>query len=166
MLDGVVITGGEPTMHDDLLDFMRQIKEEGFDIKLDSNGTNPEALQQAIDRKLVDYIAMDIKAPLARYSNLVARPVDISALARSIELIMSSPVDYEFRTTVVKALLSPQELMEIGKEIEGARRYFLQKFVPTKLLNPQFRKKATYNDAEFENIRNVLSNYVQYCEVR
>lgn len=166
MLDGVVITGGEPTIHEDLLEFMQKIKDKGFLIKLDSNGTNPDMLQAAIDRKLVDYIAMDIKSPLARYSVVVARPVNFTALQRSIEIIMSSPVDYEFRTTVVKALLSPHDLETIAKEIKGAKRYFLQKFVPTKLLNPQFRKKVTYNDAELQKIQGTISSYVQHCGIR
>ncbi len=166
LLDGVVITGGEPTLHDDLPGFMKKLKEKGFLVKLDSNGTNPAVLREAIDRKLVDYIAMDIKAPLAKYSATVACPVDVAAIKQSIGIIMSSPVEYEFRTTVVKALLSPQDLEEIGREIKGARRYFLQRFVPTKLLNPQFRKKVTYEDAEFENIRLSLLNYVEHCELR
>lgn len=166
ILDGVVITGGEPTLHNDLLEFMEKIKNKGFLVKLDSNGAYPAILQEAIERKLVDYIAMDIKAPLARYAETIARPVDLGSIEQSITLIMSSPVEYEFRTTVVKAMLSPQDLGEIGKEIQGAKRYFLQKFVPTKLLNPQFLKKATYSDAEFENIRSTLLHYVEHCEIR
>jgi len=166
MLDGVVITGGEPTMQADLLDFIQKVKDRGFLVKLDSNGTHPAMLKEAIDRKLVDYIAMDIKAPLQSYSNTVARPVDTEAIEKSIELLITSPVEYEFRTTVIKALLSPEEIEEIGKEIWGAKKYYLQKFIPTKLLNPQFRKKTTYSDEEFEKFRTVLLNYVDHCEIR
>ncbi len=166
VLDGVVITGGEPTMHEGLLDFMKKVKDRGFLVKLDSNGTRPDVLKRAIESGLVDYIAMDIKAPLEKYSKIVARPVDAEAIEKSIRLIMSSSVAYEFRTTVIKALLSPKDLQEIGKTIYGAKQYYLQKFVPTKLLNPQFRKKTTYSDYEFRKFQTLLSEYVDYCGIR
>jgi len=166
LLDGVVITGGEPTLHDDLLDFIGMVKAKGFMVKLDSNGTRPEMLQKAITEKLVDYIAMDIKSPLERYSQTVARPVDCRAIRQSIKLLMTSPVDYEFRTTVIKSFLSPEDIEQIGREIKGAKRYYLQKFIPTKLLNPQFRKKVSYDDRELEQFKTTLSAYVRYCGIR
>jgi len=167
MLDAVVITGGEPTMHGNkLLSFMKKVKALGFLIKLDSNGTNPDFISEALDKKLVDYIAMDIKSPLSKYSQTVARPVDISNIRKSIKVIMDSPIDYEFRTTVIKALLSPQDFDEIGHEINGAKKFFLQKFIPTKLLNPQFRKKVTYSDDEFSLLQEKMNNYVEYCGIR
>jgi len=166
LLDGVVITGGEPTMHDDLLSFIARVKKLGFLVKLDTNGTNPSMLRKAIEKKLVDYIAMDIKSPLAVYERTVARPVDINAIRQSIDLIMNSPVQYEFRTTVIKTLLSPEDIETIGKEIQGAKRYYLQKFLPTKTLSPQFKRKATYSDKEFEIFRQILGGYVLHCEVR
>ena len=166
MLDGLVITGGEPTMHEDLLQFIAKVKNLGFLVKLDSNGTNPKMLREAIKKKLVDYIAMDIKSPLAKYSKTIGRPVDTAAIRESIDLIMSSPVEYEFRTTVIKALTSPEDIEEIGREIRGAKKYFLQKFIPTKLLNPQFRKKATYSDEEFETFRKTMEKYVKICAIR
>lgn len=167
-LDGIVITGGEPTMHgNDLLRFMAEVKERGFLVKLDTNGTNPEVLRKAIERHLVDYIAMDIKAPLSKYGATVARPVDIVAIQESISLIIASSVPYEFRTTVLKSMLSPEDIEQIGHEIRGARRYYLQRFIPSKLLlNPQFKKKTTYSDEEFQVFRETLHRYVQYCEVR
>ncbi len=167
MLDGVVITGGEPTMHGDaLLSFMREVKRRGFLVKLDSNGTSPDILERAIDERLVDYIAMDIKAPLAKYSATVSRPVDGEAIKRSIELIKKSGVDYEFRTTIVKSMLSEEDLETIGKEIAGAKTYYLQKFIPTKLLNPQFVKKVTYSDEEFQALQQKLQKYVSFCGIR
>jgi len=166
MLDGLVITGGEPTMHDDLLDFMAKVKKKGFLVKLDSNGTRPAMLKEAIKKKLVDYVAMDIKSPLAKYSQTVARPVDTDAIEESIRLLMGSKVEYEFRTTVIKALLSPEDILQIGSEIKGAERYYLQKFIPTKLLNPQFRSKATYTDEEFERFRIALLEHIHFCGIR
>ncbi len=167
MLDGVVITGGEPTIHGDkLLSFMKEVKDRGFLVKLDSNGTNPDFLKQAIDKKLVDYIAMDVKSPLAKYSQTVSRPVDIESIKKSISLIMNSDVEYEFRTTVLKVMLSPEDIEEIAKEIKGAKKYYLQKFIPSKILNPQFIKKTTYNDEEFAEFQKNLTKYVQFCGVR
>ena len=166
LLDGVVITGGEPTMHEELPVFMRRIKDKGFLVKLDTNGTNPKMLQQVIDEGLVDYIAMDIKSPLETYSQTVARPVDVESIRESIRILLSSPVPYEFRTTVVKSLLSPEDLKRIGEAIRGAKNYYLQKFVPTKILNPQFKRKVTYTDEEFKEFRSMMSNYVETCNIR
>jgi len=166
ILEGVVITGGEPTMHEDLPAVMERIKSLGYLVKLDTNGTNPVMLHQVVEAGIVDYVAMDIKSPLRKYSATVARPVDIEAIQSSIDFLLSSPVEYEFRTTVIKGMQLPEDIEEIGKEIKGARRYFLQKFIPTKILNPQFIKKTTYSDKEFEGFRKKLQNYVNYCAIR
>lgn len=166
LLDAVTITGGEPTMHSDLLLFMRKLKGMGYLVKLDSNGTNPEVLSTVIDEKLADYIAMDIKSPLEKYGETVARPVDTVKIKESITFIMESGIDYEFRTTVVKSLLSPEDIHGIGEAIRGAKRYFLQKFVPTKTLNPAFLRKTTYSDAEFEEMRTMMGEYVRTCDIR
>jgi pyruvate formate lyase activating enzyme len=167
MLDGIVITGGEPSMHGEkLIEFMRKVKVLGFQIKLDTNGVDPKFLQKAIDEKLVDYIAMDIKAPVIKYMQSVGRSVDVDAIRKSIQIIKNSGVDYEFRTTIVRSMLSSQDLEQIGIEIAGAKRYFLQKFVPTKVLSPQFIKKSTYTDDEFIDIKSRLEKYVEFCGIR
>ena len=166
LLDAVTITGGEPTIHEDLIPFIERIRALGFLVKLDSNGTNPHVIKEVLAQGLVDYIAMDIKSPLHKYSETVARPVDVEKIRESIALIMKSGVDYEFRTTVVKSLLSPEDILKIVEEIRGAKQYFLQKFVPTKTLNPAFIRKTTYTDAEFEDMRIMLSPYVGACGVR
>lgn len=166
MLDGVVITGGEPTIHAELPEVMRGIRARGFLVKLDTNGTNPRMLERAIREGLVNYVAMDIKAPLHSYSRTVARPVDTAAIRKSIDILLSVAIEYEFRTTVVKALLSPGDIEDIGREIRGAKRYYLQKFVPTKILNPQFLRKTTYNDEEFAAMQAAMSQYVDHCGIR
>jgi len=165
-LDAVTVTGGEPTMHKDLLPFLKRIKEKGFLVKLDTNGTNPGMVKKALNEGLVDYLAMDIKAPLAAYSALVAHPVNTELIRESVRLLLYSGVPYEFRTTVVKPLLSPDDFDAIGALIRGATRYYLQKFVPTKILNPQFIKKVTYSDEEFADIRQKMLAYVDECFVR
>jgi pyruvate formate lyase activating enzyme len=166
LLDAVTITGGEPTLHSDLVPFIEKIKAMGFLVKLDSNGTNPSTLKQLIDSKLIDYVAMDIKAPLHKYEATIARPVDLANIQESIALILKNQIPYEFRTTVVKSLLSPEDFTHIGRLIEGAELYYLQKFIPTKLLNPAFLKKAVYSDEEFESLRTPMEHYVTTCLIR
>lgn len=166
MYDGIVITGGEPTMHDDLLAFIQKVKKRGFLVKLDTNGTNPVLLKKLIDKKLVDYVAMDMKAPLAQYSKTVGRPVDTEAIRTSIALLMKGDVAYEFRTTILKALLTPDDIEGIVREIRGASQYYLQKFVPNNILNPQFKRKVTYSDEEFLDFQKMALSYVSYCGIR
>lgn len=166
LLDGVVITGGEPTLHDDLPEFIGRVKQLGFAVKLDTNGTRPAMLQKLIKSKLLDYIAMDIKAPLEMYTYTVGRPVLPETLRTSIEIIKSSPVSYEFRTTIIKSLLSFEDMEQIGKEIRGAKTYYLQKFNGGKILNPQFKNKTTYSDAELFRMRQMMLQYVSFCGIR
>lgn len=165
-LDAVTITGGEPTLHNDLVPFIIKIKELGFLVKLDSNGTHPDVLAQLISEKSVDYIAMDIKAPLQKYTQTVARPVDIENIMRSIALLITGDIPYEFRTTVIKSLLSYDDFHQIGESINGAKIYYLQKFVTNKLLNPAFLKKTTYSDDEFAEIKTIMEKYVTTCRIR
>ncbi len=165
-LDGVTITGGEPTMHEDLKFFIKKIKKMGFLVKLDTNGTNPNIVKELIEEKLIDYVAMDIKGPLNEYSKIVDRPVDIYKIKESIILLKKNLVSYEFRTTVVKALLSPEDIEQIGKDISGAKTYYFQKFVPTKILNPAFIKKTTYSDNEFKELKTIMEKYVTNCYIR
>lgn len=166
LLDAVTISGGEPTIHDDLIPFMEKIKALGFLIKLDTNGTNPDVIREIQEKQLADYFAMDIKGPLCAYEQTVARPVDTDAIRTSINLLIHGKTPYEFRTTVVKSLLSPADLQAIGDDIRGAQTYYLQKFVPTKTLNPAFIRKTTYTDTEFEEFRLMMETYVATCSIR
>jgi len=152
LLEGVSITGGEPTLQPDLVDFIKAVKEMGFRVKLDTNGTNPLILSNLIEDDLVDYIAMDIKAPLEKYSNIVRVKVDIGKIEESIEIIRNSNREYEFRTTLVKNLLSEDDILSIGNLLEGARVYYLQQFIPGKILNPSIKMKP-YSLEEMETIR-------------
>jgi pyruvate formate lyase activating enzyme len=166
LLDAVTITGGEPTMHSDLIPFMQKIKDMGFLVKLDTNGTNPDVIEHVQKEHLVDYIAMDIKSPVAQYEKTVGRPVNGDVIKRSIRLLINGSIPYEFRTTVVKTLLSPEDIHSIGEDIRGAKKYVLQKFIPTKTLNPAFLRKTTYTDAEFEEMRTMVGTYVSTCIIR
>ena len=131
VLDGVCITGGEPLLQKELPALLESIKNMGFLVKLDTNGSFPEALTELIDRGLVDYVAMDIKNSPQRYAETIGRErYDLSKVEKSIALLLMGKVDYEFRTTVVAQLHDEESFHEIGKWIQGAKRYFLQCFAP------------------------------------
>ena len=165
-LDAVEITGGEPTLQKDLVDFIRRIKEIGYLVKLDTNGSNPEILLEIINHSLVDYIAMDIKAPLEKYKEVIHSVISPEKIKRSIRMIMNSDIRYEFRTTVVKSQLSKEDIINIGKLIEGAELYILQKFIPSKTLDPNFLNEKTYSDGEFKELKKDLEKLVCKCLVR
>lgn len=164
-LDAVVITGGEPLLQKDLFDFIEKVKDMGFLVKLDTNGSMPEVLKEAIEIG-VDYIAMDVKAPLEKYREVVRAEVNEEKIKSSIEIIMHAGIEYEFRTTVVKSLLSKEDILKIGMLINGARLYVLQKFIPSKLVDPKFMKEETYSDEEFEEMKEELKRYVKECIIR
>lgn len=164
-LDGVVISGGEPTVQPDLEEFIAKIKSLGFLVKLDTQGTAPATIDSLIKKELIDFIAMDIKGPLHKYAQIAARPVDISAIQQSINIILSSGIDHEFRTTIVREQLSPQDIDDIGQLIHGGKRFALQKFKAGYTINPQFSRRHTYTDEEFEEFKKVLEKYVDECVV-
>jgi pyruvate formate lyase activating enzyme len=165
-LDAVCITGGEPTQHADLFEMIERIKKLGFLVKLDSNGSRPETLEGFIKKKMVDYIAMDIKAPLENYSKTIGWGIQPEKLKKSIDLIMNSGIEYEFRTTIVKSLLSKNDLEKIAQLINGAENYYLQKFIPTKLVDPAFKKELSYSDDEMSKFAIEFRKYVKNCHVR
>lgn len=165
-LDAVSITGGEPTQHVDLLEMIKKIKKMSFLIKLDSNGTRPEVLKNLIDEKLVDYFAMDIKAPLEDYSKIVGHVVPIDKLKQSIDLIINSGITHEFRTTIVKSLTSKNDLRKIAKTIKGAESYYLQKFIPIKICDSSLMGETSYSDEELQELSQELKPFVKNCGVR
>jgi pyruvate formate lyase activating enzyme len=127
-LDGVVVSGGEPTLHKELPNFLRYLKGKGYPVKLDTNGSNPQMLKSMLKEGLLDFVAMDIKAPLEKYGELAGTLVNVSDVKKSIELLMNGDIPYEFRTTVVKELLTHEDVVRIGQDIKGAKRFALQKF--------------------------------------
>ena len=127
MLDGVVISGGEPTIWDDLIPFIEKIREYGFKVKLDTNGYRPEVLKEIINRKLVDYIAMDIKAIFNEYFKVIKKDIDTNKILESIELIKKSNIDHEFRTTIIKGIHTIEDLEKMINLVDGDP-YYLQNF--------------------------------------
>ena len=127
-LEAVVITGGEPTIQPDLAEFIEKIKKMDYFVKLDTNGSSPHILKELIKSKLIDYIAMDIKAPPEKYSLLIGRDIDISLIFESIKIIENSSLEYEFRTTSVPSLLSEDDILRIKNMVNDEKRYRIQRF--------------------------------------
>ncbi len=165
-LDGICITGGEPTLHPDLPDFIRDVKERGFLVKLDSNGTNPGMLEELFDENLVDYMAMDIKAPKEKYPEITGVKVNMESIQRSIDIIRKKAPDYEFRTTTVRELTDDGDLMTIAKWIAGSKRYVLQQFRPHKTLDPKCMECHGYTREEMENLAQMLAPHFEEVLVR
>jgi len=165
-LDAVVITGGEPTVQPDLIRFIQRVKKLGYLIKLDTNGSNPLVLREIIVRKVVDYLAMDIKAPSDKYHLVTGTVVDIDDISRSIELIKESGIDYEFRSTLVKKLTSLEEVIKIGNFIGNAKRYYLQTFVATKTLNNEFEKALPFSKDKMQMLTKKLGSKINEILIR
>lgn len=163
LLGGVCISGGEPTMQADLPAFIRRIKAMGYLVKLDSNGTNPVMIKQLIDEKLIDFVAMDIKGPLDKYQQIAARPVAEADILESIK--QAQRVGHEFRTTVVRSQLTPEDFEQIGQMVKGADRFALQHFLPGTTVSPQFARAETFSDSEFEQAAAIMRRYVKECVV-
>jgi len=166
-LEGVVITGGEPLLQHDLIEFIERVKEMGYLVKLDTNGSYPEILERLLAKNLIDYIAMDIKAPLEKYHDVVQTDVCTEKIMESITIILNSNIDYEFRTTVVKDLLTEDDLICIAKLIRGAKRYVLQKFVVSKILDKSFASNVKcFSEDELNTIKRDCEKYVSECIIR
>ncbi len=165
-LDGVCLTGGEPTIHRDLPAFMGRLKSIGSLVKLDTNGSHPGRLAHALGRKLVDYVAMDVKFPLKRYQEKVGYRIEPEVLLDSIQLIRRSGVDYEFRTTVVPGLVGEGELLEIAETIRGSKRYVLQGFKAGSTLSKECGDVVPYSLSEMEGFRDLVAPYVGEARLR
>lgn len=142
-LQGLVVTGGEPTLQSDLGDFLKQVKALGYRVKLDTNGGRPDVVRRLIDERLIDYIAMDIKAPREGYDRLTGVRAPIDRILESIDLIAASGLEHEFRTTVVEALLSPAEVEAIKAMVPAGSTHRLQTFRPETALDPALRETET-----------------------
>ena len=145
-LDAVSITGGEPLLQRGLAGFIEKVRALGYLVKVDTNGSFPLVLKDMLDKGLLDYIAMDVKAPLEKYEEVVKASIKPESIAQSIQLIMNSGIDYEFKTTVPSSLLTEKDLEKIGTLIKGAKRYYLQQFVPSKTLDPAFMNEKPWDD--------------------
>ena len=168
-IDGVVVTGGEPLIHAWLPDLLRELKSLGFPVKVDTNGSLPDILKKLIELKLVDYVAMDVKAPLEKekYRDIAGVDVDVNKLKKTIELLMNSGIDYEFRTTVIEGYHSESDIEKIALSIKGARKYALQPFYPREqLIEERFKKYPRTSKEYLEKLKEIASKYVKCVVVR
>ncbi|NLX47946.1 MAG: anaerobic ribonucleoside-triphosphate reductase activating protein [Euryarchaeota archaeon] len=166
-LDGVVVTGGEATQSENLPELIRKIRDLGLKVKLDTNGTNPDMLQDLLQAGLLDCVAMDLKGPLDhQYSQVCGTDVDIEAIKRSIGIIMISGIDYEFRTTVVPHYLSPGDIERMASFIGGAKKYALQQFRNDKTLDKRLSKVEPYSEAQMLGMAETARKYVRKVIVR
>jgi pyruvate formate lyase activating enzyme len=166
LIDGVVFCGGEPTLSKDLVSLIKKIKKEGFFVKLDTNGTNPKILKELIDKKLVDYVAMDLKATKEKYSMVSGVKVDIKKIQNSIDILKEGKVDYELRTTVIPGFHKKEDLLGMAKWISGVKRYYLQNFLPQKTLDKRFEYLKPYPAEFLLEIQKIISPFFEVCQVR
>lgn len=167
-IDGVCITGGEPTLQKSLPDFIKKFKDMDLLVKLDTNGTDPEMLKQLIEEKLLDKVAMDIKSGKERYEEICRCGVDIEKIQKSIDILKDSDIDFEFRTTVVPGLIGIEEIESIGKWTGKAKNYAIQNFRGKKveLLDKSLEEKEGYNPEELKGMKKIAEKYFENVEIR
>mgnify|MGYP005840502463 CR=1 FL=1 len=167
MLEAVVITGGEPLLQEDILVFASEIKKLGYLLKIDTNGSYPEKLQELVNKKLVDYVAMDVKAPKEKYDKITGVKTDLNKIEKSIEIIKTDAPDYEFRTTFVPKLLKKEDIVKIAKWLKGAKNFYLQQFNNNPpLISNKFNDVSTYPEDFFIETLNEIKTYFKHCDVR
>ena len=166
ILDGVAITGGEPTLMSGLYDFIVQVKEMGYSVKLDTNGSRPDVLRDLVEHSLVDYVAMDIKNSPEKYAYTCGLPesYDLSKIEESKNFLMEGHVDFEFRTTVAKPFHTEEDFYKIGEWLKGSEKYFLQQFKDSGDIIGQ--EISSFNESEMEKFLNVLLPFVPNTQLR
>jgi len=163
-LEGICITGGEPLLHDDIETLLILIKDRDLLVKIDTNGSFPSRLEDLIKKKLVDYIAMDVKAPLARYKEVTRAKVNEEDIVRSVDIIKNSGLEYVFRTTVVPGLVGPEDIKKICKMLDGAKIFQLQQFVALNTLDSHYLQKKPYRRKEVQGFAKIAEPY--FSEIR
>ncbi len=164
LLDAVVVSGGEPCLQKGLKDFLAQVKQLGLKTKMDTNGSIPSVLEDLLDSKLVDYVAMDIKTTPEKYKLVGFN--NYKLISESISLIMQKAPDYEFRTTCVKPIVEVCDFKEIGSWLNGAKRFYLQHFKNEVTLNPLYSNAISFTDEELFSIANTLKTDIKFVDIR
>ena len=165
-IDAVCISGGEPTLQKDLYKFISKLKSEGFFVKLDTNGYRPDVLEPLIKDKMIDYIAMDIKGPLYAYEKITGVKIDVDLIKKSIEIIKSSNIDYEFRTTICRELITTTDILEIAKMIKGSKSYSLQNFRDGDTVLCGKNRLTPYDKEELAELEAILNDYFELFRIK
>ena len=163
-LEGICISGGEPLLQDDLETLLILIKDRNLLVKIDTNGSFPSRLENLIQKKLVDHIAMDVKAPLKRYQEVTRATVNEEDIVRSVDIIKNSGLGYVFRTTLVPGLVGPEDIKKICQMLDGAKIFQLQQFVPLNTLDSHYLQKKPYRREEVQGLAKIAEPY--FSEVR
>lgn len=166
LLDGIVICGGEPTIHNDLPSFLKKIKKFGYSLKLDTNGSNPKMLKSLIEEGLIDYVAMDVKSSKENYQKAAGVKVNIKNIEESVDILKEGKIDFEFRTTVVPGITDKEDVLKIAKWISPAKKYYLQNFKNEKILNKKMGGVKPYSYEQMKEIKNKISPFFEKCEIR
>ena len=164
LLDGVAITGGEPLLNKDIKPFIKKIKEKGFLVKLDTNGSYPEVLEELLQENLIDYVAMDIKNTYEKYHITTNSNVNLEDIKKSVSILINSSIEYEFRTTVVKEFHNIEDFKIIGENIKGAKNYFLQSYQDKDSVLDRSLHPLSYD--ELQSCLNVVKEYVLHASIR
>jgi pyruvate formate lyase activating enzyme len=167
-LEGVVISGGEPSLHPDVIRVCRSIRQMGYPIKIDTNGSRPDVLEKLISRGLIDYVAMDIKTAIELYPQYIQKDCNTDAISSSVRLIKTSGLSHEFRTTCVRPLINSGIMERICDLIQGADLYVLQRFRLSSVLNPDFFKENDYciTENELQTYPSIAEKWVKSCMIR
>ena len=168
-IDGVVLTGGEPLIYEDeVTDIATKVKRLGLLVKLDTNGAYPKILKRLLSKELVDYVALDIKAPLDdKYASATGKKVNVDRIKESVTMLLkNSDIDYEFRTTCVPALIDREAIRQIGVHIKGAKQWFLQQYVPTNAYKQEYRKMSPFRQSEINELLQVALDFVPNAKWR
>ena len=168
LIDAVTITGGEPTLQSDIVEFIEKIKSKGFKVKLDTNGSDPTTVQKLIQNNLIDYLAMDLKGSLENYNLYTAKDQNtlLNNIKETIAIIRESKIDYEFRTTVVPGLHDKKELRKVAELIDEDDKYVLQNFKPNKTYNSQYENKTRFSDQKIEEFEELMKETCRLVEVK
>lgn len=165
-IDGVVISGGEPTLDPNLPEFLEQIKQMGLQVKLDTNGLRPKVLAHLLTRELVDYVGLDIKTALARYGDLHTVAIDGASVQQSIDLLIRATIEVEFRTTCAPSLVEEADIRSIGATLTGQPSWVLQQFVPIHAMAEEMRACLPHSEAELNRFAEVAGEYVDHVVIR
>ncbi len=167
IIEALVISGGEPFLQKDLDLFCKKIKKINILIKVDTNGTFPDKLNELIENKLVDYIAVDIKAPKNKYAKLTGGKIDIKDIQKTIDTLQKSQIDYEFKTTIVPKFLTKKDILEIGKWLKGSKKYYLQQFKnEMPVLSEELKYVKPYDKKYIFEIIEEIKPLFEYCNAR
>lgn len=166
-MDGICLSGGEPTLQGALLPFLNAVKKMGLKIKLDTNGTRPVVLRKLLEKKVLDYIAVDLKGPWEKYPLITGKNIDVRVLKETIALLQGSSLKQEFRTTVIPGLLEVEDFLCMAKVIEGSPKYVLQQFHPhPNLIDPTLCSVQPFPREIIQQVAHLCRQYVQSVELR